>query len=43
VKARVIGALLNHVDMKGGRFGADYNAYSYYRGYGGERDERTAS
>lgn len=43
VKARVIGALLNHVDMRGGK-GADYSTYNYYRSYGGERDEqRTAS
>jgi capsular exopolysaccharide synthesis family protein len=43
VKARVIGALLNHVDMRGGK-GSDYSTYNYYRSYGGERDEqRTAS
>ncbi|HYO56232.1 GumC family protein [Archangium sp.] len=43
VKARVIGALLNHVDIKGGRYGAENYGYNY-RGYGGERDEqRTAS
>ncbi|MCY1074466.1 GumC family protein [Archangium lansingense] len=42
VKARVIGALLNHVDLKGGRYGAEYG-YNY-RAYGGERDEqRTAT
>jgi capsular exopolysaccharide synthesis family protein len=44
VKARIIGALLNHVDVKGGRYGSEYNAYNDYRAYGGERDERrTAS
>jgi polysaccharide biosynthesis transport protein len=43
VKARIIGALLNHVDMKAGKYGAEYNPYSYYRSYGGERDERTVS
>jgi succinoglycan biosynthesis transport protein ExoP len=42
VKAHVIGALLNHVDVRGGR--SEYSAYNYYRSYGGERDEqRTAS
>jgi capsular exopolysaccharide synthesis family protein len=42
VKARVIGALLNHVDLKGGRSGPDsygYGGYGY-RGYGNERDEQ---
>lgn len=43
VKAHVIGALLNHVDVRGGK-GSDYSTYNYYRSYGGERDEqRTAS
>lgn len=43
VKAHVIGALLNHVDIRGGK-GSDYSTYNYYRSYGGERDEqRTAS
>jgi capsular exopolysaccharide synthesis family protein len=43
VKARIIGTLLNYVDVKGGKYGGEYNAYSYYRSYGsygGERDER---
>ncbi|MGZ3458990.1 MAG: GumC family protein, partial [Archangium sp.] len=39
VKARVIGALLNHVEVKGGKYGSEYEAYDYYRSYGGERDE----
>ncbi|WP_369865497.1 GumC family protein [Archangium sp. Cb G35] len=39
VKARVIGALLNHVDLKGGRYGAESYGYGY-RGYGNERDEQ---
>ena len=43
VKARIIGALLNHADLKGGKYGAEYNTYNYYRNYGGERDERAAS
>jgi succinoglycan biosynthesis transport protein ExoP len=43
VKARIIGALLNHVDIKGGKYGAEYYAYSYHRTYGSERDERTAT
>jgi succinoglycan biosynthesis transport protein ExoP len=44
VKARIIGALLNHVDVKGSRYGSDYGSYNDYRAYGGERDERrTAS
>jgi capsular exopolysaccharide synthesis family protein len=43
VKARVIGALLNHVDLKGGRYGEEGDGYGY-RSYGTERDEqRTAS
>ena len=43
VKAHVIGALLNHVDIKGGRYGAENYGYNY-RGYGSERDEqRTVS
>jgi capsular exopolysaccharide synthesis family protein len=42
VKARIIGALLNHVDMKGGH-GADFSVYYSYQPYGAERDERTAS
>ncbi|HEX8439465.1 GumC family protein [Archangium sp.] len=41
VKARIIGALLNHMDVKGGgRYGSDYNVYNDYRAYGGERGER---
>jgi capsular exopolysaccharide synthesis family protein len=43
VKARIIGALLNHVEVKGGRYGSDYNAYNDYRAYGGERDERRSA
>lgn len=43
VKARIIGALLNHVDLKGGKFGGDYNAYTYYRGYGAEREEQRSA
>jgi capsular exopolysaccharide synthesis family protein len=44
VKAHVIGALLNHVDSKGGKYQSEYYAYNYHRTYGGERDEqRTAS
>ncbi|WNG62533.1 polysaccharide biosynthesis tyrosine autokinase [Archangium gephyra] len=42
VKARVIGALLNHVDLKGGRYGAESYGYGY-RGYGNERDEQRSA
>jgi capsular exopolysaccharide synthesis family protein len=46
VKAHIIGALLNHVHFKDARYGSEYAAYHYYRGYGGgpdERDERSAA
>ncbi|PTL81892.1 capsular biosynthesis protein [Vitiosangium sp. GDMCC 1.1324] len=43
VKARVIGALLNHVDVKGGKYGSEYHAYNYYRSYGSERDEQRSA
>ncbi|KFA89579.1 GumC family protein [Archangium violaceum] len=42
VKARVIGALLNHVDLKGGRYGGESYGYGY-RGYGNERDEQRSA
>ncbi|MFE8605622.1 GumC family protein [Archangium violaceum] len=42
VKARVIGALLNHVDLKGGRYGAESYGNGY-RGYGNERDEQRSA
>ncbi|WP_239470081.1 GumC family protein [Archangium violaceum] len=40
VKAHIIGALLNHVDLKSGRYEGEYGGYN---SYGGERDERTAT